>query len=199
MKKILLSAIVIMASALNINAQTSSDKDLKPREYVKRGTDLHFGVAAGLATTTPNLGGFVYLDGGGVNYGMFQFTLLKFSGSVFSTNFLEDPESDFDDVTITNLDVSSVLYLRSPIVRPYVGIGIGYESIEYTESAGGESGSQSHIPVYFSLGARATIVPFIKPFAEIRVRTASVYDSVEDSGYDIAGRAMAVVGLSFKF
>ncbi len=195
MKKNIILALLLMAFGLNINAQSTSEENVDPELGLKGGADMHFGIAAGLAATDPNLGGYVYLDGGGANFGPFQWSLFKFSGSMFVSSGVED----YDDVNITNLDINTVLYLRSPIVRPYVGLGIGYEAIEYTESGGGESGSQSHVPVYFSLGARATIIPFIKPFAEIRVRTASLYDEAENPIYEIDGRTMIVAGLSFKF
>lgn len=104
---------------------------------------------------------------------------------------------------ITNYDFGLALIggLNVGLVEPYVGIGLGSETIDLQpkdfEGVSVEDENDSSIYWNGLIGAKVTIIPILKPFIEYRYSDTSIGEPSMDQFKDQTGRIIFGVSLSF--
>lgn len=176
MKKVLFTILAVLSLSTISNAQS-------------------IGLSYAYSSTAPNSGYSAHFESSIICLGV-----VSLNSRLRGTMFSEKDFGFFESVDVLTVDVSALAKVSIiPMVNPYGGLGIAYEKTDYKMDILGSktSDSQVEFPLYITVGAEFSPIPFIKPFIEYRLRAADLKE-VKNAKYD-SDRGIVAIGVAVSF
>lgn len=174
MKKVLFTILAVLSFSAISNAQS-------------------LGVSYAYSSTAPVSGLSAHFESSIVSLGV-----VSLNSRLRGTMFSEKDFAAYKSVDVLTIDVSVLAKVSIiPMVNPYGGLGIAYEKTDVELAFNLGESSQTEYPLYITVGAEFSPIPFIKPFIEYRLRAADLKE-VKNAKYD-SDRGIVAIGVAVSF
>lgn len=158
-----------------------------------------FGVGYAYSSKAPNSGLTAHFESSIVSLGVASVNS-RIRASVFNSDGYEIGGRVFGKTNVLIVDISVMGKVSVvPFVNPYAGLGIAYENTDYRLETplGDVNDNQSEFPLYGTIGLEFSTIPFIKPFAEYRLRAVDLKE-IKNKIYD-SDRGIFAIGVALSF
>lgn len=110
--------------------------------------------------------------------------------------FTQDNQSFSGEFTYYDYGLAATAGIGLGLFKPYVGLGVGKDDIEFKGDDGSEDFSDTSFYWNGFAGAELTIIPKLHPFVEYRFQQA---DHPDDIAVDFESDGRLILGVSLQF